>query len=253
MKRQNKFTLIELLVVIAIIAILASMLLPALNHSRESARASHCLSNLRQSATSVQMYAADNKQCAVTSTAHRPSWSGLLMPEGPNRFNTGISASYLQDNKAVFCPSSQYSTTNYSSFGMILPEPAVVNPRLKWTSPVNSGTTLMALPLDMVLEPSRSALLGDSVEGVTQVNMRNGYYLLMRSNIALRHRDFGNIAFMDGHVSKVNLQTLRGQHVLYQKMRPGFYSDSSGGLNKWRVNFAGAYLLSGAQITWTPF
>jgi prepilin-type N-terminal cleavage/methylation domain-containing protein len=60
MKRNNAFTLIELLVVISIIALLISILLPALGAARRTARNIQCLSNIRQHGTMLEMYGSDN-------------------------------------------------------------------------------------------------------------------------------------------------------------------------------------------------
>ncbi len=64
--RKPNFTLIELLVVIAIIAILAALLLPALNQARERGRAATCSNKLKQMGTAFQFYAGDYGQMVFT-------------------------------------------------------------------------------------------------------------------------------------------------------------------------------------------
>ena len=87
MSRRKGFTLVELLVVIGIIALLISILMPALNNARTQARTVQCLSNLRQISTAFQMYVNNNKGRAVNySTAPQGFWMEALRP-----FNGDIS------------------------------------------------------------------------------------------------------------------------------------------------------------------
>ena len=79
--KKNGFTLIELLVVIAIIAILAAMLLPALNQARAKARAIDCVSVLKTAGTYFMMYADDNNGMLPVQnpgTEARYNWAPLM-------------------------------------------------------------------------------------------------------------------------------------------------------------------------------
>ena len=81
MKKQT-FTLIELLVVIAIIAILAGMLLPALNNAREKGRQSNCHSNLKQLMTTSLMYTQDNAEWVMPTGMGSKYWYTFMLDYG---------------------------------------------------------------------------------------------------------------------------------------------------------------------------
>lgn len=109
MHEKNQFTLIELLVVIAIIAILASMLLPALGAARESAKSILCQSNLKQIMLGFSMYADDNGDYCPLYTLDSPGWSFVIsIYDGMGLVGPRNTLGYYIGNnpKLVLCPSS---------------------------------------------------------------------------------------------------------------------------------------------------
>ncbi len=84
MRRHYKsgFTLVELLVVIAIIAVLAALLLSALAQAKQKAKATQCMSNLKQLGFGCSMYALDNNDSLPETSHQTASWIGKLADYG---------------------------------------------------------------------------------------------------------------------------------------------------------------------------
>jgi prepilin-type N-terminal cleavage/methylation domain-containing protein/prepilin-type processing-associated H-X9-DG protein len=220
--RRSGFTLVELLVVIGIIALLISILLPALSKARDTAKRAQCLSNLRTLGQCYFVYANDNKGKGFifAYTVAPPSpykssqqfWFAALNTDtsGAQTWDptTGYLTPYYKSSAFLNCPSA---SDEFQKFGI---GGVVGSPQNPLTTYAYNGWIGNAQPTSyaQIRRSSETFALMDAMS-ISNVGTPTGAYVSNppwnssygagTPNLAGRHSGLGNVLWYDGHASSV--------------------------------------------------
>ena len=203
---ERRFTLIELLVVVAVIAILTSILLPALSKAKDKARAVECLSNIKQQLTALTLYADDhggNIVGPLTDSVTGATWNLVLLQN--DYLHVG------QASDTFVCPSYdpfKYSDANSSKvYGMRFVEDPdnAADPTAAWN--------LQRTALTRIQDPSEYVLLADSILASANHQWYTiaAYDTTSDLKIHARHGVSANCGFIDGSARPINTSTLNAE------------------------------------------
>jgi len=195
---RRTFTLIELLVVIAIIAILAAMLLPALQNARAKAISIQCAGRAKQLALATAMYTNDNTEY-LPMMYWTPSTSWMPRPAGEPYGYKGELMDYVSESIMWLCPARTPTTgTNANHF--------IYNCYL---SNGSNGRIIVTVP-----DPTKTCIMPENrytgSTGVDGLSFAWPNVVAVNANCRLSfpHSNWMNVNFVDGHVSQFRITTL---------------------------------------------
>jgi prepilin-type processing-associated H-X9-DG protein/prepilin-type N-terminal cleavage/methylation domain-containing protein len=193
-KRKWSFTLIELLVVIAIIAILASMLLPALNQAREKAKTIKCAGNLKQMGIAENLYTQDKEDylpamCSGgTPATYTPWWFECLNDYTKSCMVFQCPANTTQFSDPFF--SNSEKTYELVSYGH----------NFEYLGHYADSTICDYVKIVQIKKPSETIILSDSKTGMNAAGISNPIVYGYAAPLEPRHGGGVNALFVDGHV-----------------------------------------------------